>query len=121
MNDQQEKPGINIQIGGSNPGQLAVGNHISQVQGSGRSPAATRQTAGGDPAELRLQLRAVLDAVFSENDLRDLCFEMDIDYDNLPGSGKSARARELILYCENRGRLDELADHVRRLRPQALT
>jgi hypothetical protein len=121
VNDQQEQQNINIQIGGNNSGQLAFGKNITQIQGAGRSPEAARETAGGDATELRLRLRAVLDAVFSENDLRDLCFDMDIDYDNLPGSGKSARARELILYCENRGRLNELTDHVRRLRPQALT
>ncbi len=41
------------------------------------------------------QLRQSLVESFDENELRDLCFDLRIDYESLPGDGKSARAREL--------------------------
>jgi hypothetical protein len=69
-------------------------------------------------AAARLQtLYGALDSSFSPDELRDLCFEMGIDYDALPGEGKSARARELVAYCQRHGRLPELVANVVAKRP----
>ena len=62
-------------------------------------------------------LRGVLADYFSEMELRDLCFDLYIDYDDLPGSGKRGKARELIAHLQRRGRLDELVKLVLRRRP----
>jgi hypothetical protein len=67
----------------------------------------------------RAILRDLLDGYFSEDDLRDLCFEMSIDYDNLPGSGKRNKARELVLYCEHRNITADLIARCREQRPHA--
>ena len=51
---------------------------------------------------------------FTSDELRDLCFDMGIDDEGLPGATKSDLARELIKYCERRGlvnRLRELCRH----------
>lgn len=60
--------------------------------------------------------RDLLDAHFSEGDLRDLCFDLGIDYESLPGEGKRARARELVAYADRRARGAELLAACRRLR-----
>lgn len=62
-------------------------------------------------------LHEQMGATFSDGDLRDLCFELKIDFDDLPGSGKRSKVRELILYMQRRGRLEELIVQLRRLRP----
>ena len=54
--------------------------------------------------ELRVRLREILSDRFNESELRDLCFDLGISYENLPGSSKADRARELIVYCEQRER-----------------
>src|SRR5262249_6782856 len=36
--------------------------------------------------ELRVRLRGILSDRFNESELRDLCFDLDISYENLPGS-----------------------------------
>jgi tetratricopeptide (TPR) repeat protein len=54
------------------------------------------------------QLRQSLVESFDENELCDLCFDLRIDYESLPGEGKSAKARELVQYCDRHKRLDEL-------------
>jgi hypothetical protein len=59
----------------------------------------------------------ILATMFSADELRTLCFEMAADYDSLPGAGKFGKARELMIYLENRGRLDRLYVAVRRERP----
>jgi hypothetical protein len=55
--------------------------------------------------------------VFSAEDLRTLCFELNLDYDDLPSGGRKDKARELILLCERTGRLDDLLALCRRKRP----
>ncbi len=45
---------------------------------------------------------------FNDSELRDLCFELGIDYESLGGEGKAAKARELVAYCQRRDRLPEL-------------
>jgi hypothetical protein len=64
-------------------------------------------------------LRDILETYFNNSELRDLCFRLDIDYENLPGEGKATKARELILYCERQGRTRDLAEACCRLRPLA--
>jgi WD40 repeat protein len=58
------------------------------------------------------KLLAILRESFGEDDLRDLCFELQIEYEDLPADGKSNKARELVLRCERERRLPELAEAV---------
>lgn len=67
----------------------------------------------------RTRLRQVLTDRFNDDELRDLTFELGIDYEDLPGTTRSGKARELITYTERRSRLAELVSAVRRLRPGA--
>jgi hypothetical protein len=48
------------------------------------------------------RLRQILATRFSESELRTLCFDLGIDYDDLPGQEKASKARELIAYLERR-------------------
>jgi formylglycine-generating enzyme required for sulfatase activity len=66
------------------------------------------------------QLRHVLAARFSREGLNDLCFELGIDHEEVPGQEKSARAREIVQLCARRGRIPELIRAARRLRPDVL-
>ena len=62
-------------------------------------------------------LHQVLTERLSLEEVRTLCFDLGVDYDNLGGEGKSAKIRELILYLERRDRLPDLARAGERLRP----
>jgi hypothetical protein len=59
-----------------------------------------------------------LDKHFSEEDLRTLCFELGVDYENLPAQGKAGKARELIRHLERAGRIADLIDLGRKRRPK---
>jgi len=63
------------------------------------------------------QLRDFITRYFNDSELRDLCFDLGIEYENLGGDNKSAKARELVAYCQRHGRLTELEDTCCRLRP----
>jgi hypothetical protein len=58
-----------------------------------------------------------LDDHFNEEELRSLCFNLSVEYDNLPVSGRQARIRELITYLQRRGRIGDLVETYHRLRP----
>lgn len=65
-----------------------------------------------------LALRRTIHEAFNESELRDLCAQMGIEYEDLSGTNRRDRARELITYFERRGRLAELVDVCALLRPQ---
>jgi len=45
---------------------------------------------------------------FNDDELRTLCFRLGVDYDDLGGTAKSGKARELVLYMKRKRRLQEL-------------
>lgn len=73
------------------------------------------------PAQVRYEVavRNFLVSHFSDSELRDLYFDLAIDYDSLPGQGTKDKARELVRYVQRHGRISELVKQCRRLRPNA--
>ena len=67
-----------------------------------QQPPAQQNAVG---RELLIKLPEILASRFSDGELRDLCFDLGVDYESLAGEGKSAKARELIAYLQRRGRL----------------
>lgn len=65
----------------------------------------------------RKALRVVMTEVFGFNDLKILCDNMNISYEEIGGSNLSSKVLELVLYCVRRNRLVELAQHCVELRP----
>lgn len=59
----------------------------------------------------------LLNEYFSISDIDGLCFEMGIDDEQLRGQTKDEKARSLVKYVEDRGRLDELKKLMRVARP----
>lgn len=62
------------------------------------------------PVDLLIKLRDTFAAGFTEEELRDLTLAMGIDYENISGSTKSAKARELATYLWRRSMLPRLAE-----------
>lgn len=64
----------------------------------------------------RSKLRKLLSARFTKDELRTLCFDLDLPYEDFPDSA-SGLAREMLVYCEKRGRVSELIAMAREMRP----
>ena len=71
-------------------------------------------------ANLLYQLLDFLNDRFNIEEIRDICVQLGIDYEDLPaqGQGKRSFARELIRYLERRQRLEELLPILEARRPQ---
>jgi hypothetical protein len=59
-----------------------------------------------------IKLHRLLTVHFDEEELRTLCFHLGVDYNDLGGEGKTGKARELVLYLERQGRLEELEEYL---------
>jgi hypothetical protein len=64
-----------------------------------------------------VELLYLLNAHFSKEEIKTLCFELRIDYSNLEAEGKVNKARELIALMERQGRIIELLTIMKRKRP----
>ncbi len=60
------------------------------------------------------QIREALIQRFSLEELRTLCFDINVDFDSLAGEGKSGKARELVAHMQRRSRLPGLVDAINR-------
>lgn len=67
------------------------------------------------PSELRL----LLIEYFNESELRDICFDLEIDYESLPGQGKRDKARELVAYVIRHKQMEDLIELCHHVRPNA--
>ena len=56
---------------------------------------------------------------FSKEELKILSFQLGVDWDELAGTAKTAKAQELIAHLDRRGRLDELVAAAAKARPHA--
>jgi hypothetical protein len=65
------------------------------------------------------KLRQLILDYFNQVELRELCFELSIPYEQLPGDNLSAKVLELIGFCERRGRMEELLGKCQQSRPNA--
>lgn len=69
--------------------------------------------------QYRLNLWNLLLKHFNELEARELCFSLDLDYDDLGGRGRADNVRELIEYLARRERIVELIEVCREKRPFA--
>ncbi|KAA3656070.1 MAG: GTPase, partial [Chloroflexi bacterium] len=73
--------------------------------------------AGGESSN---DLETKIGKHFSSDNLKLLCFQLDIDYDNLPGAAKANKVYELIAYCKRRHLTSKLFSGLQKERPNVL-
>lgn len=86
------------------------GDNLSQIQTGERARELTTNVD-------RVKLRQILISYFSEEELRDLVFDMNLDYETLPGASKAGKARELVAFAERHNKFHDLVELTQRLRP----
>ncbi len=77
---------------------------------NGKLPSANREFAVTD-------LLPILSSRFDLEELRTLCFALGVDFDDLRGEGKTAKARELILRMQRYRQVEKLIQKIRETRP----
>lgn len=62
----------------------------------------------------RYSLRVLIAGSYDKGELRTLCFDLDIDWDELAGDTKTVKIVSLYNYCQRKGKLQDLIDAVDR-------
>jgi len=112
-----------VSVRGDSNVVLTVGGdlQVSNMQISSQFPPQTIAQPTGEALKKEgtslTELRQVLVTRFNEDELRTLCFDLGVDYDDLPGEGKVGKARELVAFLDRRSRIPELLKFGRQLRP----
>jgi len=90
----------------------SYGDPLLTTQNSMTKQAAMPELSKASSLNDPHRLHDALTQYFSKGELADLAWDINIDYEEIPGDTKSAKARELIAYSQRRGRLDELSQQV---------
>lgn len=118
MSEQKPQVNVSISVGRDNSGSIDVHNVLESDTSAAAKPARQPGETLPEPA-LGEALRLALVEYFNNGELRDLCFDMGIDYDSLAAEGKAGKARELVDHCRRHDCLADLYNRVARLRPRA--
>lgn len=65
----------------------------------------------------RSSIRGVFDTRLEVLEIKALCFDLHIDYENLTGNTKGEKVMSLLEYCERRDKVEELLRHAVESRP----
>ena len=66
-----------------------------------------------------LHLFQQIESLFNLSEVKGICFALGIEFEDLAGEGKQEKIRELITYCQRRGRVPDLIRHLESARPHA--
>ena len=81
----------------------------------GQGETATNESIANNTAAQ--EIHQVLLRHFNLEDLRTLCFDLNLEYDDLKGEGRAAKARELVKQMLREQRLPYLQTAIKRARP----
>ncbi len=107
-------PHIQIDIDNTRQEIQKLTQEIQTLSQAAMSTTATRTPAGTMPpvadltANQRIRLREILINRFSLSELKTLCFDLGVDYDNLAGEAKLDKVLALITYYERRRQVAQL-------------
>ena len=118
MDDGKQSSGVTIgNVSGGITGSIIAGGDVS-IGGAAKSGhQAPEAKAASTPTSLLAQLHQNIAAYFGDEELRSLCFDLGVDYADLPAENKDGKARELVAYMEHRSCIPELVEMCRKLRP----
>ena len=90
---------------------------INEIEGLTMQMTEGLSTGRPTPQVNRAELLSLLTNRLSDEDIRTLAFNMNVDYENLAGDTKEARAREFITLAQRGSRLGEFVRAIRVRRP----
>ena len=115
---QAQNPGNReLQIVAAWFGPATVGAQPAPVMPGAIQPAHAQPNQA--PAD-RVAIRNALREHFNAEGLRDLCFSLGVDYEDLQGETRSAKTLSLVEYMEHRVQTERLVDAIRAARGTVL-
>jgi hypothetical protein len=104
-----------VMVEGANPGVINTGTQVTHIYGSGSGAGGQRKP--DDPLAQKLY-EALSGYAFNTDDLQDLMFTLNVEWDSLSGDNKGAKARAIVDYFTREERLEELYRAAKDKRPR---
>lgn len=106
-------------------GALKVADEVTAVVSEADSGVLIIPRKKTDTGRLREERRVreavfvanVMELAYDENELRDLCFEMGVDYESVSGTNKQGKVRSIVSHFFRRNTLDVFRDFLQGDRP----
>ncbi|MCP4418394.1 MAG: hypothetical protein GY805_17380, partial [Chloroflexi bacterium] len=123
MNNQQlinEGLPLLEQIRASQPialGKTAVSHQLHHTPQLSATLIAQRQSGSEIEHANLVKLFQKADRHFNDSELRDLCFQLNVEYKDLAGLSKRDKMRELVTLIDRNGRLPDFTTLATQLRP----
>ncbi len=96
------------------PAELAV--YVKTLTGGAQAGDVDLEAGVLEP-RYRSRVRQFLSTHFDTEELRTLCFDLGVEYDDLPGEGRAGKVRELVRYIERHERIYDLLKVGKELAP----
>lgn len=93
--------------------------HAEKIESAKAQRRRSWDMEGDSKQAYRKALHQSLKQHYNEEELRTVFFNLNIDYDDLDGKGRTAKARELIYFLERHNRLTELHEEIASQHPDA--
>lgn len=106
-----------VQIGISVAELLQIIDKLLMLRDSKKDTAPSSAIQAMNKHGLGVQLRDLIAQHFNRSDLAELCFNLGIDSEDIPGETLLTRSRELVQYCERRSMLQALLAQCKHERP----
>jgi HEAT repeat protein len=97
--------------------KLSLINLLLSKFSSQMSEVAIMGKSKTDERKILITLQKLLDSKLNLGELQDLCFENNIDYENIGGKTKSGIIRELLIHLEGRNKLEIIKLWLKNKRP----
>lgn len=116
--------GDNSQVGDVRINDVA-GNNMIKITINLTPPSSVNSASIGTQdymllATDKVRFRQLMTEHLGEEDLINMCYDLGIDYESLPGQGKAAKTRELLLFAQRRGKDKDLLNYFLAIRPNVL-
>ncbi len=99
-------------------GDTAVAQRLYHTPQLTATLIAPKQSGSAQDHANVVALFEKIDRRFNDSELRDLCFRLNVDYEDVEGREKRDKARELVTMMNRHGRLPELIALAAQLRPK---
>jgi len=90
---------------------------LKQINEEQNIPYELKLSDKTEVRKLSIKLKKILESKLSLEELRDFCFEINHDYENVGGETKSGKIREILIHLENRNELEKIRFWLKNNRP----
>lgn len=106
-----------VAVGGDVNAPIMTGAQATYIAQLVQAPTHESATLPPNLQAYLFNLYNLITRYFNVEELHTLCFDLNVEFEDLPGEGRSVKARELVYYLDRQQRIPELVKRLEEVRP----